>query len=202
VKELTRTEVERRIRGFRRDGSIVPIGRQAAVAICVVRNSGEQLCVLVTRRSSGLRVHPGQFALPGGHVDEGEALTDAARRELREELGVDVGPEATCGFLDNYVTRSGYCITPVVMWAADIPVSVCANEAEVAEVYFVTLEQLAVRPLFHHSPESLSPVMALSILGTRVYAPTAAVLFQFAELAVHGRTTRVSGFEPPMCIWH
>ena len=75
--------------------------------------------MLLTRRAAGLRAHRGQWALPGGRCDEGETPVEAALRELHEELGLELGPDDVLGLLDDYPTRSGYLITPVVVWAAD-----------------------------------------------------------------------------------
>jgi 8-oxo-dGTP pyrophosphatase MutT (NUDIX family) len=186
---------------FARDESVAPLGRRAAVAVTVVRDSTGDTCVLVTRRTTKLRTHAGQFAIPGGAIDLGESSEQAARRELAEELGLQLTAGAVCGLLDDYVTRSGYCITPVVVWAADEPVTVHPNPDEVASTFFVPLRELATEPRFHHIPESTAPVIQLPILGTLIHAPTAAVLFQFAELVVHARTTRVSSFEQPLFAW-
>src|SRR3954452_7637562 len=78
--------------------------------------------VLLTRRAARLRAHASQWALPGGRVDEGEEPVDAALRELREELGLDLGESDVLGLLDDYPTRSGYVITPVVLWGGADPV--------------------------------------------------------------------------------
>jgi mutator protein MutT len=72
--------------------------------------------LLLTRRASGLRSHAGQWALPGGRLDEGETPEQAALRELQEEVGLTPDPSAVLGRLDDYATRSGYLITPVVVW--------------------------------------------------------------------------------------
>ena len=71
---------------------------------------------LLCRRAAGLNRHASQWALPGGRLDDGETPTVAARRETDEELGVDLGADAVLGLMDDYATRSGYVITPVVLW--------------------------------------------------------------------------------------
>ncbi len=101
---------------FRRIAADRPELKQASVAVCIETSaSGETL--LITRRARGLRNHAGQWALPGGRRDPGETAEQAAIRELREETGIHVPGSAVLGLLDDYVTRSGYVITPVVIWA-------------------------------------------------------------------------------------
>ena len=90
--------------------------RQAAVAITICQCEGES-SVVVTRRSSKLKEHSGQWALPGGRVDDNETFIAAALRELEEEVNIKVEDEAVLGTLDDYVTRSGYVITPIVIFA-------------------------------------------------------------------------------------
>ena len=87
--------------------------------------------MLLTLRAAGLRAHRGQWALPGGRCDAGETPVEAALRELHEELGLELGPEDVLGLLDDYPTRSGYLITPVVVWAATKAAGLSPNPAEV-----------------------------------------------------------------------
>lgn len=153
----------------------------------------------LTRRVAGMRVHAGQFALPGGSLDPGEDAVTAALRELREELGIDVPVEDVLGMLDDYPTRSGFVITPVVVRAGERqPVP---NPAEVAVVHRIPLRDIDVEPRFVRIPESDRPVIQLPLLGGLVHAPTAAVLYQFREVALHGRPTRVADLEQPVFAW-
>lgn len=149
-----------------------------------------------------MRVHAHQWALPGGRLDRGETPVVAALRELREEVGLAMEADTVLGLLDDYPTRSGYVITPVVMWADEVS-SLTANPEEVAGIYRVPLAALDAPdvPRFVSIPESDRPVIQVPILGTRLHAPTAAVLFQLREVVVHGRPTRVAHFEQPVWAW-
>src|ERR1700733_6206410 len=102
-----------------------PALKRAAVAIALVEtgDAGRETALLLTLCAASLRAHRGQWALPGGRCDGGETPVGAALRELHEELGLDLGPDDVLGLLDDYPTRSGYLITPVVLWAENSAVS-------------------------------------------------------------------------------
>jgi len=176
--------------------------RRAAVAIALAPDPEGEACFLLTKRAPRLRAHSGQWALPGGRLDEGESVTDAVLRELREEVGLDLAVSAVLGILDDYPTRSGYCITPVVLWCG-AEVELEANPAEVAEVYHVRLAELERGdvPRVRSIPESDRPVLSFPLLGTHIHAPTAAVLYQMREAALHGRATRVAHYDQPVFAW-
>ncbi|HET6817644.1 MAG TPA: CoA pyrophosphatase [Mycobacteriales bacterium] len=179
-------------------------GRKAAAVAVVVIGSpatDEDGGVILTKRAARMRAHPGQWALPGGRLDSGETARGAALRELHEELGLHLDDTTVLGELDDYPTRSGYRITPVVMWLDGGLGAIDPNPAEVASVHVATWEMLAVEPIFLTIPESDRPVIQLPMLGTRIHAPTAAVLYQFRELALFGRATRVDGLEQPTWAW-
>ena len=173
--------------------------RPAAVAMVLVTDDDGEACFLLTRRAAGLRDHARQWALPGGRMDSGETAERAARRELEEELGLALGPDSVIGTLDDYGTRSGFVITPVVLWASGAA-PLRPNPAEVATVHRVPLADLD-EPRFITIPESDRPVIQVPLLGTLVHAPTAAVLYQTREVLVHGRATRVDHFEQPVWAW-
>ena len=178
-----------------------PDMRHAAVALVVnpLDDTGDA-CFWLTRRAAKLRRHGGQFALPGGRVDDGETALQAALRELEEELGVSLGPADVLGTLDDFATRSGFCITPFVMWSGG-GVTLAPDPTEVARVFHVPLDDLD-SPAIPKLRESDTPgrhIMSAPIatMGHEIYAPTAAMLFQFREVALHGRATRVAHFDQP-----
>jgi 8-oxo-dGTP pyrophosphatase MutT (NUDIX family) len=187
------------LRLFPRQALDRPGLKRSAVAITLtVEVAGAAF--LLTRRAPGLRGHAGQWALPGGRADGGETPGETARRELAEELGLTLGPEAEMGLLDDYATRSGYVITPVVLWAGEAP-ALTPNPAEVAELHRVPVAALDVEPRFLTIPESDAPVIQLPLFGRFVHAPTGAVLHQFREVVLHGRATRVAHLEQPVFAW-
>ncbi|MCY7364600.1 MAG: coenzyme A pyrophosphatase, partial [Frankiaceae bacterium] len=104
------------------------------------------------------------------------------------------------GLLDDYATRSGYVITPVVVWAGPSD-GLVPNPDEVASVHVVPLTAVDVDPEFETIPESAAPVIRVPLLGGWIHAPTAAVLHQFREVALHGRPTRVADYEQPVFAW-
>jgi 8-oxo-dGTP pyrophosphatase MutT (NUDIX family) len=183
------------------DDSLMP----AAVAI-VLANSldQEETCVLLTGRSRGMSRHTGQYALPGGRIEVGETPGTAALRELREELRLSVDERDILGMLDDFPTRSGFRIRPVVAWAGEID-RIEPNPAEVDGVFHIHLSDLMSVgiPDFEAASGAGEPIMSavLPSLGDRIYAPTAAILYQFREVALHGRSTRVAHFEQPAFAW-
>ena len=176
--------------------------KAAAVAVTLVADDALRACFVLTRRAARMRAHSRQWALPGGRLDQGETATQAALRELAEEVGLEVGAERVLGLLDDYPTRSGYVITPVVVWAQH-DARLTANPAEVAEVYRVPIAALEHPevPQLRRIPESPRPVISIPLMGTNIHAPTAAVLYQLREVAIWGRSTRVAHFEQPVFAW-
>jgi 8-oxo-dGTP pyrophosphatase MutT (NUDIX family) len=158
--------------------------------------------LLLTRRASALRAHAGQWALPGGRIDDGETPEAAARRELFEEVGLVLGEASVLGRLDDYATRSGYVITPVVVWAGAAR-EVVPNAAEVASIHRIPLRELLRddAPLLNHVKGAAHPVLRMPIGQRWIAAPTAAFLYQFREWCVFERPTRVAHFDQPAFAW-
>lgn len=158
----------------------------------------------MTLRPRKLNRHGGQYALPGGRLDPGETDIDAARRELHEELGLDLGPDAVIGRLDHFPTRSGFRMAPIVMWAG-AGVALSPDPSEVAEVFRLPLRELDSPdiPRLIDNDGGDHPVLSayFPTLGNYMYAPTAAILYQFREIALRGVTTRAAHFEQPAFAW-
>jgi 8-oxo-dGTP pyrophosphatase MutT (NUDIX family) len=198
LRERARTHLA----GFERRAHPPAERRPAAVAVVLLPDDEGRACFLLTRRADRLRAHARQWALPGGRMDPGESAEAAALRELQEEVGLTLGPDAVLGVLDDYPTRSGFVITPVVTWCPS-PAALTPNPEEVKRVYQVPLDDLERPeiPILVAIPESERPVIQLPILSSLIHAPTAAVIYQMREVVVHGRATRVDHFEQPVWAW-
>lgn len=176
---------------------------RAAVAIVVSKQQHNlDACIYLTLRSNKLRKHAGQFALPGGKLDQGESVANAALRELSEELGLTLSEDCVLGLLDDFQTRSGFAITPVVLWN-DSDVAPTPNPDEVARNYEVPLKDLLSPQLVSNHYSTDNPVFSITpeAVGTAVYAPTAAIIYQFVEVALRGNSTRVSHYDQPTFAW-
>jgi 8-oxo-dGTP pyrophosphatase MutT (NUDIX family) len=202
--ETTRQVIATRCAAFTRAPSeTVHALKHAAVAITLVETDdgmGETALIL-TGRAKGLRSHGGQWALPGGRIDEGETPAAAALRELSEEIGLELGAGDILGTLDDYPTRSGYLITPLVAWGGRHP-PLRLNPDEVASVRRIRLADIAREDavVFHSIPESDRRVVRLHVNGRTIHAPTAALIYQFREVLA-GRATRVADLEQPVFAW-
>ena len=155
--------------------------------------------LLLTRRASGLGNHSGQWALPGGRIEPGESAEEAALREMSEEIGLLLGPDAVLGRLDDYATHSGFVITPVVVWAGAAR-ELKPNPAEVARIHRIPLAEFMRpdAPMLETLAGSDHPVLRMPVGDGWIAAPTAAVLYQFREVCLSGRNTRVAHFEQPL----
>jgi len=190
--------------------------RHAAVALVVTEEGAgadieglpthghwsETPAMLLTRRAQSLRSHAGQWALPGGRIDAGESPEQAALREVFEEVGLQLHPVDVLGRLDDYATRSGYVITPVVVWAGAARQAL-PHEAEVASLHRIPLTEFlrADAPLLNHVKGAEHPVLRMPVGERWIAAPTAAFLYQFAQVALLGQAVRVAHFDQPLFAW-
>ena len=203
--DATRQNIAARCAAFARlpESEPAPALKRAAVAIALVEAAGvgSGTALLLTQRAAGLRSHRGQWALPGGRCDEGETPAEAVLRELHEELSLELGPDDVLGLLDDYPTRSGYLITPVVVWAK-AGAKISPNPEEVASVHRIALDNIAQADAFDFTeiPESTRRVIRFRHAGKFIHAPTAALIYQFREV-LEGRDTRVAELEQPVFAW-
>jgi len=217
LDDALRATLRRRLEAFEVKALPVEGRRRAAVALTLVEEGhgagipglacteppwSRAPALLLTRRSAGMRAHAGQWALPGGRIDDGEDPEATALRELHEEVGLAVGPEAVLGRLDDYATRSGYVITPVLVWAPAAR-DLVANASEVASMHRLPLSELQREdaPLLNTVKGAEHPVLRMPVGNAWIAAPTAAFLYQFRELCLAGRPTRVAHFDQPFFAW-
>jgi 8-oxo-dGTP pyrophosphatase MutT (NUDIX family) len=155
--------------------------------------------LLLTRRSAMLKYHANQWSFPGGRLDPGETAQQAALRELEEEIGLHLDDSHVLGCLDDYVTRSGFVISPIVVWAGAAR-ELVPNPAEVASIHRIPLGefQRVDSPWLEPSEDAGRQIMRMPVGDTWIAAPTAAIVYQFIEVALHARPTRIDHFDQPL----
>ncbi len=166
--------------------------------------------LLLTKRASHLKRHAGQWALPGGRVDTEESLMEAAIRETDEEINITLSPDDYMGRLDDYVTHSGFVMSGLVFWAGSAR-DAKPSPDEVDRIHRIPFTELnrddapilspsesGQRPQQKTSPQ---PVLRMPISDDWIAAPTAAFLYQFREVCLRDRHTRVAHFEEPEFAW-
>jgi 8-oxo-dGTP pyrophosphatase MutT (NUDIX family) len=173
---------------------VASTGSLAAAAVAVVVMEGDEVpCVPIFQRTTTMSRHAGQMALPGGRLHQGESAEQCAIRELHEEIGLSVDSDDVVGLLDDFDTRSGFTITPVVIWSNAEAAVLQPSRHEVAKLYVIAVPELraavsAARP---------GQAFSLRLERVQIFAPTAAILYQFSEVALDGRAARVTDFYQP-----
>lgn len=214
--EVFAARVRAALAGFALQAAADPPQRRAAVAVAIAEEGtgaalsgiadpagwSDRAALLLTRRAETLRAHAGQWALPGGRIDPGETPEQTALRELHEEIGLALDASSVLGRLDDFVTRSGYAITPVVVWAGAAR-ALRPNAGEVESIHRIPVQEFLREdaPWLDAIAESPRPVLRMPVGDSWIAAPTAAILYQFRELCVLGRPTRVAHFEQPLFAW-
>lgn len=117
-----------------------PQYRRASVLVPLVRNGGDW-SILFSRRSLNLAAHSGQIAFPGGGVEPGETLAEAAVREAEEEVGIHGSAVELIGRLDDVVTNSGFLVAPFVGVVRE-RIDYVLQQSEVEEVFEVPVDAL------------------------------------------------------------
>ena len=155
--------------------------RPAAVLVPLVRREAG-LTVLFTRRTAHLYDHAGQISFPGGRAEPDESPPATALREAEEEIGLAPGQVEILGHLQDYVTVTGYRVTPVVGLVRP-PLELKADEFEVAEIFEVPLEFL-LDPANHqrnsvHHDGVQRHYYAMPYRGYYIWGATAGMLMNF-----------------------
>ena len=166
----------------------------AAVAIVLVRDR-DGLGIPIFQRPSSMARHAGQMALPGGKTHKGESAEHCALRELGEELGLVASEGDILGRLDDFHTMSGFSITPVVVWSAAEVADIRPSPHEVHRLFIVSPADL--HEAVAGAGAGASEAFSLRLNSVSVFAPTAAILYQFSEVALDGRQSRVDDFYQP-----
>ncbi len=111
--------------------------RQAAVLIPILEHQGEP-CFLLTRRTEEVKTHKGQLSFPGGMRQANESLENTALRETFEEVGIEPDKIEVLGRFHEYLSVTGYCVTPFAGFVS-APFVAVPQAREVAEILLVPL---------------------------------------------------------------
>lgn len=163
-----------------------PPDARIAAALLLVYPRGRQVVVPLTRRASGLARHAGQVSLPGGAIDPGETLAEAALREASEEIGVDPASVQILGELTPvHVTVSGFTLHPVVGISEQRPAFAPAPH-EVDEILEVPIDDLRDATRIRRGTRIREGVSVeypyFDLHGHQIWGATAMVLGEFISL--------------------
>lgn len=206
LNSTLRNEIEKNLAKFDYTANNDENLRCAAVAIVITGSEANPSVpgILLTLRPIQLNQHSGQYALPGGKLDPGETPNYAAIRELEEELGIKLSEDHLVGRLDDYATRSGFCISPIILWVGKVH-EIIPAPAEVEAVFHIPFSELDSEaiPVFEPGVDPDRPVLCSEFptLGHRMYSPTASIIYQFREVAIRGNSTRVAHYDQPQFAW-
>ncbi|MBV9044703.1 MAG: CoA pyrophosphatase [Alphaproteobacteria bacterium] len=201
MREL-RARIKANLATFERIAVDPSTHRRAAVAILLSPQDGKPTFVL-TRRALTMRRGAGNYALPGGNCDAGEHIIDTALREVREELGIEITRDAALGMLDDFVTLGGHVVTPVIL-LTDTQLTLTPDPTEVHAAWFRPLSELdhPQAPRNVPNPDGGDPILRMFANGDWINPPTAAWLYQFREVALHGRPARLHRVGQPAWTAH
>jgi 8-oxo-dGTP pyrophosphatase MutT (NUDIX family) len=188
---LIRDQIAENLRAFERVESASTL-TPAAVAIVLLLEAGIP-SVPIFQRPLDMSRHAGQMALPGGKVHPGEGVVECAMREVHEELGLVTDSSDVLGLLDDFDTRSGFTITPVVIWSGADAREVQPSRSEVLRLFVIGVPELRETA----ASAGTSHEFSMRFQHVEVFAPTAAILYQFSEVALDGRSCRVADFYQP-----
>jgi len=168
----------------------LPEGTRTAAALLLLFPSTDGPCLVLTKRASGLPQHAGQVSLPGGAVEAGERIEDAALREAHEEVGVEASSVRVVGILTPlHIPVSGFAVHPVVGLCGTAPECRPADR-EVERVFAVTLRDLAdparVRRTTRAREGTTYDVPYFDLAGEMVWGATAMILAEFLDVLGQG----------------
>jgi 8-oxo-dGTP pyrophosphatase MutT (NUDIX family) len=168
----------------RHAGPAPATARAAAVMLLLFRRPGGWHLPLIERPASLLR-HGGQISLPGGVVEPGESSNDAAKRELQEELGLNVPVEGLGRLADCYVFASDFLITPWIA-AIDFEPQWRPHDREVQRVIELPLEVLLDERAIDRTTIERGPLvlhaLCFQVATASIWGATAVILSELADV--------------------
>jgi 8-oxo-dGTP pyrophosphatase MutT (NUDIX family) len=161
-------------------------GRAASVLLTLVERPVVGLTVLFTERAAHLKDHAGQISFPGGRIGAGETAVEAALREAHEEIGLLPKDVGVLGFLDDFLTGTGFLIKPIVGYVADGAFVATPDPLEVASVFEVPLTYIVdpanVASTLRERLGARFRTYELHHSGHKIWGATAAILVNFRDV--------------------